>query len=271
MSIFIRKASIYCYKFITMIQKSKLRKGVYYVGTCRNTNVAMWNGEEFIFINYFFTQAYIENIKYYGDVKDLNTDGFIPIEEVHIDFLNVQNSRIEQDYKNGARKLYKNINSESLNGEIWKNIPEFSKYSVSNLGRVKNDITNTILKQNFCRDYLVLGLSNNDNVRKTVRVHRLVALTFLLDKYKKHLEVNHKNAIKTDNRLLNLEWVTHESNSQNLYSSGNHSKKLNLETVIEIKELLKSKSMLQKDIATKYNISTTTICEIKTGKKWKLI
>jgi hypothetical protein len=254
-------------KIITMIQKSKLTKGVYYVGTCRNTNVAMWNGEEFIFINYFFIHAYIENIKYYGDVKDINVDGFIPIKEIEINFLDVQNSRIEQDYKNGARNFYKNLNSESLNGEIWKVIPDFCKYSISNYGRVKKN--NTILKQNFCGDYLVLGLSNNDNVRKTLRVHRLVALTFLPDKHKKHLEVNHINAIKTDNRLINLEWVSHESNSQSLYSSGNHSKKLKLETVLEIKKLLKTKSMKQKDMAVKYNISISTISEINTGKKWK--
>ena len=65
-----------------MINKQNLKKNQYYIGTCRNTNIAMWNGEMFIFINYFFANPYIETIPYYGDIKKLNTDGFIPTQEI---------------------------------------------------------------------------------------------------------------------------------------------------------------------------------------------
>lgn len=42
-------------------------------------------------------------------------------------------------------------------------------------------------------------------------VHRLVAITYIKT-YSKRLQVNHKNLIKNDNRLSNLEWLTRKNN-----------------------------------------------------------
>lgn len=46
---------------------------------------------------------------------------------------------------------------------------------------------------------------------KNQSVHRLVAKHFVPG-FEPGLEVNHKNGIKTDNRAINLEWVTHQEN-----------------------------------------------------------
>ena len=250
-----------------MIKKHELKKNSYYAGSCRNTNIAQWNGKEFIFINYCFDKPYIETINYFGDVVNDSFDGFMPINEIIVEYSDIKKIRIEQDYKNTARNIYKNLSEIDLNGEVWKQIPNFSLYQVSNYGRVKIIKSNKIIRQNFSREYLIIGITNDKKVRKTVRVHRLVALTFKPNNNPK-LEVNHINSVKSDNRVDNLEWTTHKSNCEKSFTSGNYSVKLTPEIVVEIKKLLQQGTIKQIDIAKQFNISTATISEINTGKKW---
>jgi hypothetical protein len=252
-----------------MIEKYELKWGAYYLGTCRNTNIAKWFNDEFIFINLQFGRPYIETIKYFGDVKEDNFDGFMPIREIIVGFDDIKNEKNKQDYKNYARKIYLNLGQQDINGEIWKPIPEYGGlYYASNMGRIKKHDGNKIMRQNFSRGYLILGLTDYYHNRKTVRVHRLIALTFKNVDKRKNLEVNHINGIKADNRDTNLEWIKHSENLKKTFILGNKTKKLTPVMVKEIKELLKDNTMFQKDIAIKYNVSCSTISEINKNKKW---
>lgn len=254
-----------------MIKKNELEINKYYIGTCRNTNIAMWNGNKFIFIKYFFKDPYVETVDYYGDVVNKQIDGFIPIKKIDVEYEDVKKARLDQDYKNTARKIYLNHSQKNMTGEIWKSIHNYENYCVSNYGRVKNNKTNQIMKQNFSREYLILGLTGQNGKRKTFRVHRLVSLTFKPQKKYSKLEVNHINGVKTDNRETNLEWVTHKSNSEKIYTSGTYSKKLIPEQVIKIKDLLQKGELSQIEIAKLFNVSTSLISEINTKKKWVTI
>lgn len=102
--------------------------------------------------------------------------------------------------------------------EIWKKIDGFENYSVSNKGRVRNDDTLSILKQKKIAGYLYIILNN-----KMLRVHRLVAQAFIPNP-KKLPDVNHKNEIKTDNCVENLEWLSHIDNC----NYGNRNKKMKM-------------------------------------------
>jgi hypothetical protein len=98
--------------------------------------------------------------------------------------------------------------------EIWKPVVGYEElYEVSNLGTVKS------LKRKFVKEdkilkpwtrkdgYLRVALCKN-GIRTLCYVHRLVGLAFLeLDGEKP--TINHKNRIRNDNRLENLEWANH--------------------------------------------------------------
>lgn len=51
-----------------------------------------------------------------------------------------------------------------------------------------------------------------DSSQKIFQIHRLIALTFIPNPLN-NLYVNHKNGIKTDNRIQNLEWCTSSENA----------------------------------------------------------
>lgn len=116
-------------------------------------------------------------------------------------------------------EIFKNLNIENLEGEIWENVNGFEeRYKISNMGRVKslmdsnNNKREKILKQYLDKNgYLRLILSKNGKL-KNFSVHRLVAEAFIQNS-KNYCQVNHINEDKTDNRLDNLEFCDAKYNT----------------------------------------------------------
>ena len=117
--------------------------------------------------------------------------------------------------------------------ETWKDIENYEGYyQVSNLGRIKRlerkmiDNRNRIfinkggiLKLKVGNSgYKYVNLSKNGKV-KSKTVHRLVGLAFLENKNNKRC-INHKDGIKTNNNISNLEWVTYKENSIHALENG---------------------------------------------------
>jgi len=95
-----------------------------------------------------------------------------------------------------------------------------SYYQISNLGRIKSlrksrFLSHTLNKKN---GYYYVGLSK-DLKTITFLLHRLIAIHFTPNPYNK-LEVNQIKGVKTDNRIENLEWVTHKENSHHAWRLG---------------------------------------------------
>lgn len=120
--------------------------------------------------------------------------------------------------------------------ENWKPIKDFEGYyEISNFGRVKSldrviessnginkKIKERILKSSEnSNGYLIVTLKKN-NKRKQFKVHRLVAEAFIPNPEGKPY-IDHINTIRTDNRVINLRWVTQKENCNNELSKKNYS------------------------------------------------
>ena len=98
--------------------------------------------------------------------------------------------------------------------EIWKDVVGYENlYIISNLGNIKRIKENkiSIPKMYIDKDgYVIVYLYKN---RKGIhaRMHRLVAQAFISNPKNKP-QVNHKNGIKNDNRVENLEWCSVREN-----------------------------------------------------------
>ena len=87
------------------------------------------------------------------------------------------------------------------------------RYSITNDGKVYSYISGRYLDKGFDKDGYALVTLSRDGYKRTYRVHRLVAETFI-DNPDNKSEINHKDFNRKNNWFENLEWVTQEENDQ---------------------------------------------------------
>jgi hypothetical protein len=163
--------------------------------------------------------------------------------------------------------------------EQWENVPDFEgMYEVSSLGRIKRIATGCgtwigrMLKpSDGGKGYLYVSLSKNDVTYRT-GVSRLVAKVFIPNPDNLP-EVNHRDGIKANNAVTNLEWTTHLDNiAHSCYTGlrpiGEDSPGAKL-TAIQVAEI-RSRYVKGngKILAKEFGVTNTQICRIVKGICW---
>ena len=115
--------------------------------------------------------------------------------------------------------------------------------------------------------------------QKSVLIHRLVAKYFLPE-FNENLEVNHKDGVKTNNNVSNLEMVDRKGNMQHAIRTGllinpkgeeHWDSKLTEEEVREIREKYIPYTYSLSQLAKEYGVSESCIKFIIKRKTWKHI
>lgn len=112
---------------------------------------------------------------------------------------------------------------QQMDDEKWRTIPSMSKYVISDKGNIKKVITGKLINTRRANagGYYVANLKTDSNKWKTSLVHRLVALTFILNP-NNYRTVDHINRKKTDNRMVNLRWANSKMQNANRENGSEH-------------------------------------------------
>lgn len=171
------------------------------------------------------------------------------------------------------------MDSQYLNTpeEIWKPVPDFPGYDISDQGRVRSywgsgqakplkDMVQKILRPSG-HPYLMVTLTRDQKHFKLL-VHRLV-LEIFVGPCPDGLQACHNDGKPMNLRPSNLRWDTQSSNATDRIRHGNGIKtKLTPDQVVEIREIYLH-GHTQVDIAAMFGVYYTTIGDIVNRRTWR--
>lgn len=171
---------------------------------------------------------------------------------------------------------------EDLSTEVWEDLKGLEEFAqISTLGRIKNKKTGHIYNLGYYSNgYEQLSMTINEK-RYTAIVHRLVAKQFIPNLENKP-QVNHKNGIRDDNRVCNLEWCTQSENLKHSFRELNRERRdmkgekntrsiLNEQQVLEIRRLYEKEGKTNLELSKIYNMNPPAIWKIIHRYTWKHI
>lgn len=178
------------------------------------------------------------------------------------------------------------LSEESWSKLIYPGITEeLNRFEISTFGRLRNIKTGHIYKPNI----LNTGYSSvrttlgSKNQKIHIIMHKAVAYTYIPNPNNLP-EVNHKDGIRFNNIVTNLEWCTSHENQKHKYDAGlfdiskisgenNHTAKLTWDDVFYIRNnyIPRSREFGANALARKYGIAKPTILSVIHNKTWRQI
>lgn len=158
-----------------------------------------------------------------------------------------------------------------------KEIPGFSGYYATRNGDILNQYGKRLTPYQS-NGYLSVKVIRSNGTRVTTGVHRLVAAAFL-GEIPPGMWVNHKNGIRDDNRIENLEIDTPQYNHLHARDvlrrqyinprKGNVAASRFTEDTVDAMKTLSAAGWSQHRIARAFQTSQPTVHNILKGKTWK--
>lgn len=153
-----------------------------------------------------------------------------------------------------------------------------SGYKVSNYGNVKSQrlFRDGYRNMKFGKNHK--GYYHVNIYGKSTFVHKLVVETFI-GEIPKRMQINHKDGIKTNNKLENLEIVTPSQNRQHAFNTGlqrgscgeKHScAKLKEKHILNIYFLI-DQGLTNRQISEQTKLTMGYINQIRKGEKWNYL
>lgn len=154
------------------------------------------------------------------------------------------------------------------NGFVYSKLFQFSKKGLIGIQTKIGNKWNKLSTTKTSKGYLQTIIHG-----RLIRVNRLIAFNFIPNP-NAYPEVQHKNGIKIDNRIINLKWGNQYHNAQdrikhghNAYGTKNGLSKLNDKKVLEIIRKRPFYSLNQ--LANKYGVSKKLILLVIQRKIWR--
>lgn len=174
--------------------------------------------------------------------------------------------------------------------EIWKSVNGYeNRYEVSSLGNVRTKNREEENSKGIIHKYKgkPRKISINPNgysvitagkkgQTTTLFIHVAVAKAFISNPKNKE-QVNHKNGIKTDNRVENLEWVTRQENMLHAFMTGlikpavGENQSQTVLTEKQVRNIMSNPSVGTREFGRRYGVCHSVISAIRKGKTWNHI
>lgn len=163
--------------------------------------------------------------------------------------------------------------------ETWKPIPGFDSFIVASsdgrVGILCSGDEVKVRKTYIERGYETVTLPLQHPNKRRFFVHRLVMLAFA-GAIPEGMQVNHKNGVKNDNRISNLEYCTREENMEHarvvlgsFERAQANMKKLTEGDVRLIRAKYEAGGISMKKLARQFNVVEQTVSNIVRRKTWK--
>ena len=168
---------------------------------------------------------------------------------------------------------YEGLYAITSDGRVWT----YPKKWKTGLGTVRSHNGKFMKSNKDSYGYLQLDLAKN-KIKHKYLIHHLVAFAFI-SSHPKNEVINHKNGVKTDNRVVNLEWVSCGENIRHAVKNGlrpGPAGEKQWNSVLKEKDIPIIRKMYgdgvdQPTIAKLFNVTRYAISAIICGRSWKHI